>query len=88
MSGMTKSKSNYNLKVTLAAGDSASTNIAIAGIATEDEIIFVGHFSTLATIATLLDDTANVSITSAGNIQSSTDTSSDQLLVMWVDNSL
>ncbi len=88
MSGLSKSKSSMGVQITLVAGASASTNIAISGIATEDSLIFVGHLSTAASIATLVDDTANCSITSAGNIQSSTDTSSDQLMVVWNDNSL
>ncbi len=88
MSGMTKSKSAFNLKVDLVDGTTADTNIAITGITTDDELIFVGHFSTKASVATLVDDTANCSITSDGNIQSGTDTSSDLLQVFWVDNSL
>ncbi len=89
MSGLSKSKSNFNLKVTLADGDSATTNIAIAGIATEDTILFVGHLTTKAAIESFADITSEVSITSAGNIQlSSTSTTNDLLWVWWVDNSL
>ena len=88
MSGMTKSKSAFNLKVSIVDGTTATTNIAITGIATTDELIFVGHYSTKASIATLVDDTANCSITSAGNIQSATNTSSDLLEVWWIDTSL
>jgi hypothetical protein len=71
------------LQFSLVAGTTASTNIAITGITTSDELLFVLHLSTAASIATALDDTANCSITSAGNIQSATDTSNDQLLVIW-----
>ena len=87
MSGMGTALSGFNLQISLVDGTTADTNIAISGIATEDEIVFVGHFSTKASIATLVDDTANCSITSAGNIQSGTDTSNDLLQVFWIDKS-
>ena len=84
---MAASLAGYNLQISLVDGTTADTNIAVTGIATEDEIIFVGHFTTKAAIATLVDDTANCSITSAGNIQSATDTSNDLLQVFWIDKS-
>ena len=88
MSGMDKARSSMNLRIDLIDGTTATTNIAVTGIATDDEIIFCGHISTKAAIATLADITSEVSVTSAGNIQlSSTDTSSDQLMLMWIDTS-
>lgn len=85
MSGMALARSSNAFKFELVDGDSASTNIAVANILTSDEIVFVGHFSTKADIASLVDDSANCSITSDGNIQSATDTSSDLLMTVWND---
>lgn len=74
------------LKVTLVAGGSAG-NHTVTGIEVGDEIVFVGHFSTAAAIATLGDLTAEFSVTAADTINntSGTDTSSDQLQVIWID---
>ena len=74
------------LKVTLVAGGSAGDH-TVTGITTADEISFVGHFSTAAAIATLADLTSEFSITAADTINNvgGTDTSSDQLMVMWLD---
>lgn len=89
MTGMSQSKSAIGLQFSLLAGTTATTNIAVTGIATSDSIIFCAHISTAAAIATMADITSEVSVTSAGNIQlSSTDTSSDALLLIWNDNSL
>ncbi len=89
MSGLSKSKSNFNLQISLVDGDTATTDIAVSGIATEDKIVFAGHLTTKAAIESFADITSEVSITSAGNIQlSSTNTTSDQLWVWWIDNSL
>jgi hypothetical protein len=87
MSGMTLAKDALCLKFNLVTGAAANTNMAITGIVTNDELVFVGMFATAAAIATFADDTANCSITSAGNIQSATDTSSNQLFVVWLDTS-
>ena len=86
---MTQSKSMFNMQVSVLAGTTAATNIAVTGIVTTDEIIWCGHISTAAAIATLADITSEVSITSDGQVQlSSTDTSSDALLLFWIDTSL
>lgn len=86
---MTKNFSEFNLQVTMVAGAAGTTNIAVSGIATEDQIVSVWHVSTAASVATIADITSEVSITSAGNIQlSTTDTTNDQLIVFWVDRSL
>lgn len=85
-SAMTRSKPQFNIRRTYADGASATTDIAISGIATEDVILWVDHISTKADNATVVDISSEVSITSAGNIQlSSTDTSSDLLRVVWMD---
>ena len=74
------------LKVTLVAGGSAGDH-TVTGITTADQIAFVGHFSTAAAIATLADLTSEFSITGTNTINTGggTDTSSDQLMVMWLD---
>lgn len=82
---MTRARSSFNLRVSIVDGDTGTTDIAVSGIKTTDELIHVDHFSTKASMASVVDDTANCSITSAGNIQSSTNTSSDLLRVWWND---
>ena len=75
-----------HLKVTLAAGGAAG-NITIAGIAVGDDIVFVGHLTTAAAIATLGDLTSEFSITAANTINNAagTATTDDQLMVIWED---
>ncbi len=67
----------FVLKQAVLAGTTANTNIAVSGIATTDRIVGV------------FNDTDKVmntfTITSAGNIQSVTDTSGDVLLLTWED---
>lgn len=74
------------LKVTLVSGGSAG-NHTLTGIEVGDEIVFVGHFSTAAAIATLADITSEFSVTAADTINNAagTDTTSDQLQVIWID---
>lgn len=76
----------YDLKTTLVAGGSAGAH-TVTGIAVGDELAFVGHFSTAASIATLADLTSEFSISDTNEIDNTdgTDTSSDQLMVIWVD---
>lgn len=73
------------LNVTLLAGDAAGDH-ALAAIAAADEIVFVGHLSTAAAIATLADLTAEFTA-AAGKITNAlgTDTTNDQLMVIWID---
>ena len=85
MSGMALARSSNAFKFELVDGTTATTDIAVADITTSDELVFVGHFSTKASIASLIDDTANCSVTTDGNIQSATDTSSDLLMTVWND---
>lgn len=75
------------LKITSVAGAGTATNIAVAGIATEDTLVAVIHFQTTTyTPGTILNLVAEAAITSAGNIQlSSTSTSGGRLLVVWFD---
>lgn len=84
MTGMTAGRDVNCLQISLLAGAAATTNIAVTGIVTTDEIIAAFHISTAASIATMADITSEVSVTSAGNVQlSSTDTTSDQLFLFW-----
>ena len=70
------------LTITRAAGATAATNIAIAGIATEDTLLAVIEFVTAGTGVN--NRTGEASITSAGNIQlSTTNTTNNFLLVFW-----
>jgi hypothetical protein len=57
---------------------------AVPGIAVGDELVFVGLFSTKASIATLEDVTADFTVTAADEITSATDYSNDLLQVFWV----
>ena len=85
--GITKSKlAGGFLKVTLVTGGSAG-NHTVTGITTSDEISWVGHLSTAAAIATLADLTSEFSITATNTINNTggTDTTSDQLMVIWLD---
>lgn len=69
----------------LVTGATADTNIAIAGILTTDELLMVLEFATSTNDPT--DQTANASITSDGNIQVTTATASDSLMVLWASSS-
>lgn len=84
MSGMTKAVERICLQVSLLSGAAADTNIAVTGIKTADQIIWCGHLTTAAAIATLADLTSEVVILTDGNIQlTDTDTTNDQLMVIW-----
>lgn len=73
------------LKFALVAGSTAGTH-TVTGIATGDELIWVGHFTTAAAIATLADLTSEFSITGADEVTNTTaDTTNDQLMVVWLD---
>lgn len=73
-------------KVTLVAGGAAGDH-TVAGIAVGDDIAWVGHFTTAAAIASLADLTSEFSITAANTINNAagTDTTNDQLMVIWQD---
>ena len=84
---------NLVLKFTVVNGAAASTNIAISGIATSDKIVGVAKLDFTLAEGTpntrtweASDLTSEASITSAGNIQlSTTDTTGEVLLVLWLD---
>lgn len=71
--------------VTLLDGAAAGDH-TLAAITTADTLVFVGHISTKASIATLADLTSEFSV-AAGKITNAagTDTTDDQLLVIWHD---
>lgn len=85
-SGVAKTALPANfLNVTLVNGGSAGAH-TVTGIAAGDEIVFVGHLSTAAAIATLADLTAEfTAATDAIDNTSGTDTTNDQLMVIWID---
>lgn len=73
------------IKVTLVNGGAAGDHV-VAGITAADELVFVGHLSTAAAIATLGDLTSEFTA-GAGVINNAagTDTTNDQLMVIWVN---
>jgi hypothetical protein len=72
-------------KVSLLDGGAAGDH-AIAGMAVGDELVFVGHISTKASVATIADLTSEFTVAS-GKVTNAqgTDTTNDQLLVFWND---
>jgi hypothetical protein len=81
-----------NLRFALVDGTTVDTDIACAdvnsnAIAVADAVIFCGHISTKATVATIADLTSECHAThTAGSIQmETTDTSNDLLFVIWQD---
>jgi len=66
----------------LVDGTTASTNIAVTGIKTDDALISVLEHA--VTTGAVTDRTNNSSITSDGNIQCTDATDGDQLTVMWM----
>ena len=84
---------NLVVKFTVVNGTTAATNIALSGIATSDKIAGVVKLDFTLTEGTpntrawdASDLTSEASVTSAGNIQlSTTDTSGEILLVLWLD---
>ncbi len=74
-------------KTDLVSGGSAGSH-TLAAMAVGDEIIFVGHISTEAAIATMADITGEFT-PEAGGLENGggTDTTNDQLFVIWIDKS-
>lgn len=82
---MTRTYNHMRMGQAVVAGAAADTDIAVAGITTKDELVFVWESATSTAIIT--DQTANASITEDGVIQISVTTSSDTLLVLWASAS-
>ena len=74
------------MKCAVVAGAAANTNIAVTGIAMDDTILGCLHASVTGTIATVDDIAHQISITSAGNVQTTIDTSSDTLWIFYHDS--
>ena len=73
------------LKFKLVAGGAAG-DITVSGIAAGDELCFVGVFTTAASIATFADLTSEFTV-GAGKITNTggTETTNNQLMVVWLD---
>lgn len=82
---MDRSLDLTNLRVTVVAGSNAEA-ITLTGIATEDEIISVIHWTPGATCTTA-DVTSHITISAADTILPDADYSSDSLIVLWSDKS-
>jgi len=80
-------KELQGLKITRVAGAAADTNIAVTGIATTDTLLSVLVIDTAAAAGSGITDlTSETAITSAGNIQHDTTSSSGKdVLVFWYD---
>jgi hypothetical protein len=72
-------KELQGLTTKVLTGAAANTNIAVAGIATEDTI----QSAILFTAGVPSDITANAAITSAGNVQFTSDTSGKQVVLTY-----
>jgi hypothetical protein len=70
----------HGWKMTIVSGDSASTDIPVTGITTNDKLMAVIEIA-----ATSADRTSTSSITADDVIQSTDDTSSGVLVVFWWD---
>ncbi len=77
---------NPSLQFNVADGDTATTDITVTGAVAADVVVFTGHFTTKAAVASLADLTSEGSFTDADDYQNdSTDTTNDQLLIIWLD---
>lgn len=74
------------LNVDLINGGTAG-NLTLTGVAVGDELAFVGQFVTAASIATFSEITSEFTITAPNTINNGggTNTSSNQLMVIWID---
>lgn len=71
------------LKQVVAAGDTADTDIPVAGVVATSIIVGCVGFPDAGGAA--VDNTADTSVTSSGNIQVTTDTTGQSLLVTYWD---
>lgn len=75
------------VKVTLIAGAAAGAHVC-TGMAVGDEIVSVIHITTAAAIATMADLTSEFTAgVDDANNAAGTDTTNDQLMVIWIDKS-
>ena len=77
---------NPSIQFSLLDGTTATTDITVTGAVAADVVVFVGHLTTKAAVASIADLTSEGSFTDPDDFQmSSTDTSNDQLFVIWLD---
>ena len=77
------------VQTTLVSGGVSGAH-AVPGIAPGDKVLFVGHFTTEAALGTFADLTPEFTDVIAANTignTGGTDTTNDQLMVFWQDNS-
>ena len=74
--------SNVCYKFDLVAGHATASTVT--GITADDQIIFVGHFSTAASVATLADYTSGATA-GAGSVAWAATTADDHMLIVWND---
>lgn len=73
-----------SLVMAFAAGTAAATDVAIAGIDANDELVAVMSFATAAAIATVADRTAEYTIQEGGlDKAAGTDETNNQLVVFY-----
>ena len=97
-SGMTKAKDALCLKTDLVTGTTASGNLTVTGITTDDTLLYVEkRIVYAATVDETTDVTSTTSITAANTIVSTTNTSTNgaagttvtsqgKVQVKWQDN--
>jgi len=74
------------MKVTLAAGTAAATDVVVAGMAVGDEIVSVLSFATAAAIATVADRTSEYAAGAAKAVKAAgTNEANNQLVIIWLD---
>ncbi len=72
------------MKVTLAAGTAASTDVTVSGMSSADEIVSVLSFTTAAAIATVADRTSEYAAGAGKMVKASgTDETNNQLVAIW-----
>lgn len=77
---------NPSIKVSILDGTTATTDITVTGAVAADVVVFVGHITTKAAVASIADLTSEGSFTDDDDFQmGSTDTSNDQLFLIWLD---
>lgn len=77
---------NPSLQFEVLDGTTATTDITVTGATSSDVVVFVGHITTKAAVASIADLTSEGSFTDDDDFQmGSTDTSNDQLFLIWLD---
>ena len=72
------------IRLTLAAGTAAATDVVVAGMNAQDELISVLSFTTAAAIASVLDRTGEYNCQAGGlNKAAGTNEAANQLLILW-----